>query len=377
MLGSGQLNVNDRVLLHLSRFASDVPPEEYPPETTQAGIASAVGISRTHVPRAVRGLMKDGLVAELTARVKGHERRMNVYAITGEGFKRADEFWSIALDTAFSVLRDGSPVNMTGRELDGLVGKRKAIAAISQMTDGIVVLSGTGRTPVRDLADAPEADVFVGREQELGIMEAFTDSDRSILVVLGNRGYGTTALVRKYVDQQATRDVLWISLIKDTTATAITERILGFARRLQKETVDLPDALGIETAIYVFDHYFNTSEEVVELFSSMADIIDGAKLVITARQETPAYNWFYHKKQVDSGVVEELKLKGLDQESATKLLGKDRIEPEALRRILMMTRSQPMTLKMLRDGDLEGLKRDTVFTPEEARYLLFLMDRTI
>lgn len=71
---SGQLSVNDRVLLHLSRFATDIQPEEQPAECTQAGIAFAVGISRTHVPRTVRGLIKDGLVEEITARVKGHEQ---------------------------------------------------------------------------------------------------------------------------------------------------------------------------------------------------------------------------------------------------------------------------------------------------------------
>ena len=70
MAEPGQLSVNDRVLLHLSRFATDVPPEEYPPETAQAGIAAAIGISRTHVPRAVKWLMKDCLVSEITGRVK-------------------------------------------------------------------------------------------------------------------------------------------------------------------------------------------------------------------------------------------------------------------------------------------------------------------
>lgn len=375
MLGSGQLNVNDRVLLHLSRFATDVPPEEYPPETTQAGIASAVGISRTHVPRAVKGLMKDGLVAELTARVKGHERRMNVYTITASGLGRADEFWAAALDSSFSVLRNGSPVRMTGHEVDALVGRRRAIAAISQMTDGIVVLSESRRTPMRDLGDAPPADAFYGREQELSVMEAFGESDRRVLVLLGNRGYGTTALARRFVERQEERDVLWVSLARAVSAKAITERVMGFARKLRNDTESLVDALGLEMALFVFDDYFNTSEEVVELFSSMAETVDGAKLIITARQEMPAYNWFYHKKQVDSGIVEELKLKGLDHESARKLLGNDRIEPEALRRILMMTRAQPMTLKMLRDGDLEGLKKNTVFTPEEARYLLFLKEK--
>ena len=76
MVEPGQLNVNDRVLLHLSRFATDLSPEEYPAEITQAGIAHAVGISRTHVPRAVKTLMKEGFAEELTTRVKGHERRM-------------------------------------------------------------------------------------------------------------------------------------------------------------------------------------------------------------------------------------------------------------------------------------------------------------
>ncbi len=376
MLGSGQLNVNDRVLLHLSRFASDISLEEYPPEATQAGIATAVGISRTHVPRAVKGLIRDGLVSELTARVKGHERRMNVYSVTPEGVRKADEFWASALDSSFSVLRDGAQVQMSGRELDALVGKRRAVAAISQMTDGIVALGESRRTPIKDLADAPAPEAFYGREHELGVMEAFEESDRSVLVVLGNRGYGTTALVRRFVEQLEDRDVLWLSLSKAISTKAITDRMTAFAKGLQKEANGLQEALGIESALFVFDDYFSPTEEVVELFSSMVEWIDGAKLVITARQETPAYNWFYHRKQVDSGVVEELKLKGLDQESAKKLLGNERIEPDALKRVLGMSGGQPMALKMLRDGDLEGLKKNTVFTPEEARYLLFLKDKT-
>jgi hypothetical protein len=43
---------------------------------------------------------------------------------------------------------------------------------------------------------------------------------------------------------------------------------------------------------------------------------------------------------------------------------------------MMMTRAQPMTLKMLRVGDTKGLKKNTVFTAEEIGYLLFLKDKT-
>jgi len=117
-------------------------------------------------------------------------------------------------------------------------------------------------------------------------------------------------------------------------------------------------------------------DEVVEFFTTMSEAVDGSKLIITARQETPAYNWFYHKEQVDAGIVEELKIGGVDIESARKLLGNEKIERESLRRIHGMTRGQPMALKMLREDDIDGLKRNSVFTPEEIRYMLFLKVRT-
>jgi DNA-binding MarR family transcriptional regulator len=375
MLESEQINVIDRVLLHLSRFATDSPPDEYPPESAQAGIAFAVGISRTHVPRAVKGLMKDGLIEELTARVKGHERRMNVYVVTQEGLRKADEFWRSALMMLFTVMRDGNLTKMSGKMIEDLVGKRKAIAAISQMTDGIVVIDEHIRTPVRCLDEAPPLEGFLGRETELAAMDAFIESDRRVMVVLANRGYGATSLVRKFVETRDDLDILWVSLNLRTTVDELKSKVIGFGKRVNKTVENLVDALGIETALYVIDDYFSVDDDVVELFSSMVESVDGAKMIMTARQEMPVYNWFYHKPQVDSGIVEELKIAGLDQESAKKLLGNTNIEADSLKRVLGMTRCQPMALKMLRDGDLEGLKKNTMFTAEEARYLLFLKDK--
>jgi len=376
MLEPEQINVVDRVLLHLSRFATDSPPEEYPPESSQAGIAFAVGISRTHVPRAVKGLMKDGLIEELTARVKGHERRMNVYVVTHEGMRKAEDFWVAAQGRRFAVLRDGVIAEMSGRELEELVGKRRSIAAISQMTDGIVVMEDHKRTPVRILDEAPPLAHFIGREVELRTMDAFVESDRRVMVVLANKGYGATTLVRKFVETRDDLDVLWLTLSLRTTAAELTSRILSFGNRASKDVESLADALGVETALYVIDDYFTVTDEVVELLSSIVEVVDGAKIIVTARPEMPAYNWFYHKPQVDSGMVEELKIAGLDQESAQRLLGNPNIEKDALKRVLGMTRCQPLALTMLRDGDLEGLKKNTMFTAEEARYLLFLKDKT-
>jgi DNA-binding MarR family transcriptional regulator len=375
MLESEQINVIDRVLLHLSRFATESPPEEYPSESAQAGIAFAVGISRTHVPRAVKGLMKDGLIEELTARVKGHDRRMNVYVVTREGMRKADEFWRSAQGMLFSVMLEGNIAKMSGKEIEDLVGKRRTIAAISQMTDGIVVIDEHRRTPLRILDEAPSLGEFLGRDVELKAMDAFIESDRRVLVVLGNRGYGSTSLVRKFVETRDDLDVLWITLNVRSTVEELQLKVVSFGKRVSKDVEGLADALGVETALYVFDNYFSVDDQVVEFFSSMVETVDGAKMIMTARPEMPAYNWFYHKPQIDSGIVEELKIAGLDTESAKKLLGSANIEPDALKRVLGMTRCQPMALMMLREGDLEGMKKNTMFTAEEARYMLFLKEK--
>jgi len=60
-----------------------------------------------------------------------------------------------------------------------------------------------------------------------------------------------------------------------------------------------------------------------------------------------------------------------------RLLGNEQIDREAFRKVFGMTRGQPMILRMLREGDLQGLKGNTVFTPEEIRYLLAMKDKKV
>jgi hypothetical protein len=373
---AGQLNVNDRVLLHLSRFATDIPPEEYPPDTTQAGIAVAVGISRTHVPRAVRGLIKDGLVTEMTARVKGHERRMNIYAATAEGLNNAERIWRAVRESTFPVISEGKTVEMLGKDIEAMVGRKRALAVVSGMRNGVISIEEKRRAPVRELKEAPALDAFYGREAELRAMDEFMDSDAKVLVVLGNKGYGTTALTRKFIDGLDEEDILWVQLTHRMTASELEARLTDFGRKIGKHVANLADVLSLETALVVFDDYFSVSEELVEFFSALVDSTKDLKIIVNARQETPAYNWFYQRKHVDAGIVKELRIRGLDEASAKKLLGNERIEKDALKRIMMMTHGQPMILEMLKMGDSKGLKDHTVFTAEEIRYLLFLKGKT-
>lgn len=375
MAEHGQLSVNERVLLHLSRFASDMPPEEHPQECSQAGIASSVGISRTHVPRAVKSLVRDGLVEELRARVSGHGRRMSVYSITPEGVRRASELWEQLSDVGFTMKSPGKVEDVKVKDVEGIVGRKRAIALVARAQAGVLEMGDGRRMTIRDLDDAPDPVDFLGRKQELDSMSAFMESDSDLMVVLGNRGYGATALARRFVDAFEDYNVLWISLTACAESEGLNDRLLRFAKRFLPESRDPLDALGVADTVIVFDGYHMVPEETVEFFSTVVDRLDEAKVVITAREDTPAYNWFYHKKELESGKVQELRLKGLDARSAKALLGNPEIESDAFRRVYMMTRGSPNTLRMLREKDFDGLKKNTVFTTEEIRYLLFLRDK--
>ncbi|UCE92045.1 MAG: hypothetical protein JSV90_02580 [Methanobacteriota archaeon] len=372
----GQLSVNDRVLLHLSRFATDTPVEEFPSETTQVGIAEGVGISRTHVPRAVRTLIKEGLVEEFRGRVADRNRRMSVYAVSMEGFRRAEAIWNDLRASRILVSREGVKEEMEGAALEEMFGRRRAFGLISRMKDGVIELKDRHRTAQRDLTDAPPHEEFYGRERELEALEGFMDSDSQAMVILGGRGYGTTALAREFVERQEDVDVLWIAVSERTGAADIESRVIGFARGIQPDVSDVDSALAVPGVAVVFDDYHTASEGVVELLSSFVSHKSEGKLIVTAHEDLPAYNWFYQKRHVDSGTVREIRVKGLDEDSARRLLGNSEIEAEAFRRVYLMSRGQPLVLRLLRDGDREELKRCSVFTAEEIRYLMFLRQKT-
>ena len=372
----GQLNVNDRVLLHLSVFATDTPPEEYPEESTQVGIAEGVGISRTHVPRAVKTLIREGFVEEYRSRVSDRERRMSVYAVTPEGFRKAERIWNEFRESTVTVIRNGRPTEMPGSALEELVGRRNAIGLVSRMRGEAVELEAARRAPVRNLPPALARNDFFGRREELEALNDFVSSDARVMVVIGGKGFGTTSLVLEFVSSQETADVSWLALTKSTTASDIEDYVVDFAARIDPEVNRLDGALALPTALFVFDDYHSIKDEVVELFSRFVDSEWRSKIIVVAREDTPAYSRFYQREEVQSGVVRELRVKGLDEDSARRLLGKPDIESEAFRRVLLMTRGQPMLLRLLRDGMTEELKRESVFTAEEIRYLMFLRDKT-
>ncbi|MGA1865982.1 MAG: hypothetical protein ACMUFK_00780 [Thermoplasmatota archaeon] len=78
---------SDRVLLHLLMKGDRI--DRTSGIADQDDIAANCGIGRTHVPRALRSLLSDGLVEESRGHVPGRVRRVKRYSLTTEGMTAA------------------------------------------------------------------------------------------------------------------------------------------------------------------------------------------------------------------------------------------------------------------------------------------------
>lgn len=83
--------VQERILLHLRDYVDHAEKVEVPFALSQMGIANAVSIARSNVPRAISGLRDQGYLLEKQAHVTGVSRKRKAYFLTDEGAKLADD----------------------------------------------------------------------------------------------------------------------------------------------------------------------------------------------------------------------------------------------------------------------------------------------
>ncbi len=91
---SSRPGVQERIFLHLSDYVDHTDKVEVPFALSQMGIANAVSIARSNVPRAISGMKEAGHLVERQAHVTGVSRKRKAYFLTDEGAKVADEIWS-------------------------------------------------------------------------------------------------------------------------------------------------------------------------------------------------------------------------------------------------------------------------------------------
>ena len=113
-MATSRPGVQERIFLHLRDFMDHSDKVEVPFALSQMGIANAVSIARSNVPRAISGMKEAGHLIERQAHVTGVSRKRKAYFLTDEGARVADDIWVRVSENSVRLINpDGQSVNTT------------------------------------------------------------------------------------------------------------------------------------------------------------------------------------------------------------------------------------------------------------------------
>ncbi len=348
----------------------------------QEGIAKSVGIRRDNVPRAMKSLKEQGLMIEKVLHVTGVKRKRKVYFLTPEGTSYANQIKMELERTVVEVVdEEGGLHRLAIKDINGHFGLNLTLLEL------LTELEEVGQIDIRqfsksegalerrnfdenkfiiELGDAPQAKFFVGRDDEIKKIEkAIKSADSRVVVLNGIAGIGKTTLASKVVrDHLQDKNVFWYRFHKWDTLRNTLVNLADFLSRLQRkrlksylashssiEMEELPrliaDDLAESNTILVFDDFQRVKSDIVEFFGMLDDIlgsIQGCTLITVGRQIMPYYD--RGEVLVEKRVL-EIRLDGLDEEAARKLLKVENITDVMFEKIYMLTKGHPLFLELI------------------------------
>jgi len=335
---------------------------------TQRGISEGINVPRTHMTRVLRPLLQEGLIEEDKTHVTRKERKLKVYRITSLGVGRVKSMMEGIKEKV--VMLAGPGVRRKAR-VEELLDHRPKIGylGIWDAMDGGVLPFSTERLLFSD--DHVELAEFHDREEELARAREFLSGTSGVLVVISNRGYGSSTLIKKIALELSNMPLLWHDLCSDGGGPGIWRRIDEMTSRFGEKNLE---QLIEEGVMLCFDNYHLLPEEGVDALMTIAQRMKGgrSKMLVAMRGENPSYNRFYQRSDVQTGLVTEIKIGRLPERSAREMLGED-LDDEAMKLIYMLTKGQPLAMSLLKRGDEPGLT--ALFPKEEVRFLMYLRSK--
>lgn len=344
--------VAQRILVHLSLFASQREAYECPPAVTQKGIAAALGLSRSHVALEVRKLVDEGHGETRLAHVQGARSRRKVYFLTASGEGMAASLRRRAQE-AEARWMEGEGPERTGTGAEALQAARRLERPLAPVYEGLLAGDVVDLRGVPSPEERAEPPPLVGRREELARLKTWREAGPTFLVVTGLAGIGKTALARAFVREA---EGLWVkvfpfhspSSLLAATAHALSGRGRGrLLACLRGSPPDLAEAgllLSREAAglLLAFDDV--TASDASGVLRLLLDRPpQGARILLTGRR-LPT---FLRPEDLAAGRVEELRLQGLPLEDAGRLLEDLKPSREEVRALHGVTGGHPLLLKLL------------------------------
>ena len=397
MAAQAKPGVQERILLHLLDYSDFKDSIEVPFALSQMGIANAVAIARSNVPRAIAGLKEQGILVERQAHVKGVSRKRKAYFLTDSGVLLASETWERLSEFPVTCVLDEQPAVST------TLGSAKSVLPFEMRpVDIIRYIDEHNRLDVRNLsadlverdlskhvekqlvtslADLPRLRHFYGRATELDNMVNLLEARATTLLVPGIAGIGKTTVASKLIERFMHRRNLLYHRCQDWEGSrsffeSVADWLASmgnaeFSTYLAATPVPQPadaarllvEALEGAPTLLVIDDFHKVSDTVLhQTFQAMSLALLGSEekigLVIFSRSFKPVVPTKDAEGRIASLV---LPLDGLDPESGRKLLTSfDSLEDEQWLHIHGLSRGHPLVLELINRGASAGAFHETL-----------------
>lgn len=379
--------VQERILLHLRDFSDYADSVEVPFSLSQMGIANAVSIARSNVPRAIAGLKDDGVLIERQAHVTGVSRKRKAYFLTISGIALADETWgSLQSFDLRVILADGDIKKTTLGEIHEVIPFPMRIVDILRYLDENGVLDVRNLSPdlierdlskhvekqlVNSLDDLPRLRHFYGRETELDNMVKLLDARATTLIVPGIAGIGKTTMAAKLIERFVHRRNLFYHRCQDWEGArsfleAISEWLATIGDPMLSEYLVatpvpratdaariISDSVSSIPCLIVVDDFHKVHDKVLvqtlqSLSLSLVDIEEDVGLVLFSR----SYRESIPLKDAEGRIVcIPMELRGLDPDACRNLLtGFGELEDDQFLYIYHLARGHPLVIELINRG---------------------------
>ncbi len=389
--------VQERILLHLLDYSDYKDSIEVPFALSQMGIANAVAIARSNVPRAIAGLKDQGSLIERQAHVKGVSRKRKAYFLTDGGVALANETWQrlrsfplrcmlddqLAENTTLGSAKSVLPFEMRPVDIIRYMDEQ-GMLDVRNLSEELIqrdLSKHVEKQLVTSLADLPRLRHFYGRTSELDNMVNLLDARATTLLVPGIAGIGKTTMASKLIEQFVHRRNLLYHRCQDWEGSrSFFESVADwfssmgdsdFATYLAATPVPNPadaarlmvDALTGTPALMVVDDFHKVADLVLhQTFQAMALALLGSEesigLVIFSRSFKPVVPAKDAEGRIASLV---LPLDGLDPDSGRKLLSSfGELADEQWLHIHGLSRGHPLVLELINRGASAGAYHETL-----------------
>jgi len=407
--------VQDRILLHLRDFSEYSESIEVPFAISQMGIANAVSIARSNVPRAIAGLKEEGILIERQAHISGVSRKRKAYFLTDIGLEHADRVYEEYAAFEFEMITSGGSKTVTiATSPDHLPFPMRAVDIIRYIDDS-GALDVRVLTPeiverdlskhiekqlVNSLSDLPRTGRFYGRVTEIANFVAILEPQSATLLVPGIAGIGKTSMASRLIEEFTHKRNLLYHRCQERDGSrpfleAMGEWLLqighadladyldaGGVAQVDVATEMIIDGLRKIPALIVIDDLHKVSDEtLIGIIRSMTlrlGSCENVGLVLFSR----SYRMVVPQKDAEGKIRTFVTpLDGLNQEACRNLLDQiPDLDATMFIHLYNLARGHPMVLKLINQGgvgdtfheSLENFVEEEIFrrlTGSEKRLL--------